>query len=71
MRTQEDLEEFRQDLLDDDRADRLHEYMSRNDYDYFLDNHIEELVGQLQDLDKMLKDAHEEFGYDYDIRDLI
>ena len=71
MRTKEELEELRQELLEDDRADRVHEYMLRNDYDYFLENYIEELVGQLQDLDKHLKDAHEECGYDYDIKDLL
>ena len=71
MRTQEDLEEFRQELLEDDRANKVHEYMLRNDYDYFLENYIEELVGQLQDLDKQLRDAHQEFDYDYDIKDLL
>ena len=71
MRTQEDLEEFRQELLEDDRADRVHEYMLRSDYDYFVENYIEELIGQLQDLDKQLRDAHEDCGYEYDIKDLL
>ena len=71
MRTREDLEDFRQELLEDDRAYRVHEYMLKNDYDYFVENYIEELVGQLQDLDKQLRDAHEDCGYDYDIKDFL
>ena len=71
MRTKEELEEFRRDLMEEDRADRVHDYMLRNDYDYFVENYIQDMIDKIQELDKNLKEAHEDCGYDYDIKDLL
>ena len=61
-----DMEEFRQELLEEARADELHDHALRNDYDYFL-KHYSDLIAEFNDSYKKLKKAHEDTSREFDI----
>lgn len=65
--TAEDREEWEQDMLEESRAEELHEHKMRTDYDYFCD-HTE--VVELSDLYYKVKQAYEEYGWYFDINEL-
>ena len=56
------MDEFRQELLEEARADELQDYALRNDYDYFL-KHYSDLIAEFSDSYKKLKKAHEAYGH--------
>ena len=64
------MEEFRQELLEEARADELQDYRLRNDYDYFLSYH-NDLIAEFSDLYKKLKKAHEVYGHEFDIYEVL
>ena len=49
-----DMDEFRQELLEEARADELQDYALRNDYDYFL-KHYSDLIAEFSDSYKSLR----------------
>lgn len=69
-KTTEDYNEWLQDLREDALADERYEYNMRNDYEYFLYQYDSELC-ELQELVSVLKKAHNHYGWDFDIRDLL
>jgi len=68
--TQEDREEWRQDMLEESRRDELHDKYLREDYDNFTDFHSEE-IKEISELYDLLKKAHEEYGYDFELKDIL
>lgn len=70
VRTEEDYNEWLQELREEVLADEKYEYNMRNDYEYFLYQFDSEL-GDLQDLVSFIKRKHEEYGWEFDLRDLI
>ena len=53
-----DMDEFRQELLEEARADELQDYALRNDYDYFLKHYSDLIAGFLtrtKSLRKLMK----------------
>jgi len=65
-----DMDEFRQELLEEARADELQDYALRNDYDYFL-KHYSDLIAEFSDSYKKLKKAHEAYGHEFDIYEVL
>lgn len=65
-----DMDEFRQELLDDARADELQDYALRNDYDYFLKQYSD-LIAEFSDSYKKLKKAHEDYDHEFDIYEVL
>ena len=65
--TTEDREEWEQELKEEKYQEEVHEYRMRTDYDYFLD-HIE--ATELSDLYYRVKQAYEEYGWEFDINEL-
>ena len=68
--TQEDREEWRQDMLEESRGDELHDKYLREDYDNFTDFHSEG-IKEISKLYDLLKKAHEEYGYDFELKDIL
>lgn len=69
-RKEEDYNEWLQELREEALADEKYEYNMRNDYEYFLYQFDSEL-GDLQELVSLIKRKHEEYGWEFDLRDLI
>ena len=65
-RNQEELEELRQDMLQDARIDDLIE----NDYDFFLDYYDSDIT-ELTELYYSVKNLHEKNGWDFDLQDVL
>lgn len=70
--TYEEQEELRQDLLEADYQDQLHEIKMRNDFNYFLTT-----ISDQVDLDKFSKDYNklkskcEHYGHTFNIADYL
>ena len=69
-KTEEDYNEWLQELREEALAEDRHEYNMRNDYEYFLYQYDSEL-GDIQDLVSYIRKAHETYGWEFDLRDLI
>lgn len=69
-RTEEDYNEWLQELREEALAEDRHEYNMRNDYEYFLYQYDSEL-GDIQDLISYIRKAHETYGWEFDLSDLI
>ena len=69
-KTEDDYSEWLQELREEALADEKYEYNMRNDYEYFLYQFDSEL-GDLQELISFIKRKHEEYGWEFDLSDLI
>lgn len=69
-RTEEDYNEWLQELREESLAEDRHEYNMRNDYEYFLYQYDSEL-GDIQDLVSYIRKAHETYGWEFNLSDLI
>ena len=70
--TNEEREEFRQDMLADayeERANQKHEFMIRTDYDTFLSEH-EDLYTDFRDAVEAIKQAHLMYDIQFDYKEL-
>jgi hypothetical protein len=63
-------EEMRMDMLEEARRDELHEISMRSDYDDFLEYYSDEVI-ELQEAYYKLKDLHDQFGWEWDIKDIV
>lgn len=67
--TPEEYEEYRQDLMDEAREEELLEYRLRSDYDFFCD-YNQDLIAAFNDLYKELEITFENYGWDFDPKDI-
>lgn len=70
MVTQQEMEEFRQDMLEEDFKCQTHECLIRSDYDYFAKYYEDEFEAAI-DAIKILKELHNEYGHTLLGEDLI
>lgn len=68
--TPQELEEFRQDMLEDDFKCRTHECRLRSDYDYFAKYHEAEFISAIKAI-KVLKKLHDKYNHTLDGDDLV
>jgi cell fate (sporulation/competence/biofilm development) regulator YlbF (YheA/YmcA/DUF963 family) len=64
----QELEEWRQELLEEVRTSELEEYRLRTDYDYLLEQAD---VSSFLEAYNKLKETHEKYGWDFDIDNII
>jgi len=71
-RNEEDLAEFRQDMLEEAREDEIHQLKMHTDYDYFL-KYVETNmdIEQMLDIYQELKAHFDQYGYELDINDFL
>ena len=70
--TEEDREDFYQDLRDEARRDEVHEMMMSTDFDYFLDS-LDDEAHEFTEMYYKLKDSFDAWGWEdnFDIQDLL
>jgi hypothetical protein len=64
----QELEEWRQELLEEARTSELEEYRLSTDYDYLLEQAD---VSSFLEAYHKLKETHEKYGWDFDINNII
>jgi len=66
--TNEDREEWEQDMLEESRKEEYFESKIRSDYDFF-EQHFENEIADLYEAIEILRNIHESYGYTFDIKD--
>ena len=66
--TNEEREEWYQDLREEKYQEEVTDYRLRSDYDYF-EQYFENEIADLFEAIKKVREYHEEYGYEFDIKD--
>jgi len=66
--TNEDREEMYQDMLEESKREEYLESKIRSDYDFF-EQHFENEIADLYEAIEILRNLHESYGYQFDIKD--
>lgn len=68
--TQQELEDFRQDMLEEGFKCRTHECLMNSDYDYFAEYFSSEFDEAIAAI-KILKELHDKYNHTLDAEDLL
>lgn len=66
--TNEERKEWYQDMREEAREEEVKEYRLRDDYDYF-EQYFENEIADLFEAIKKVREYHEEYGYEFDVKD--
>ena len=66
--TNEDREEWEQDMLEESKREEYLEHELRSDYDFF-EQHFENDIADLYEAIEKVRNHHQQYGYEFEIKD--